>query len=307
MTSAPHVSVMPTEVLDFLDLKRDAWYVDTTFGAGGHTRLLLEQGAKVLAIDQDPSAKTFLEDDDFWQRALDDGRLKFAAGNFRDLEKHAFDLDIRRVDGVLFDLGVSSMQLDEADRGFAFRHDGPLDMRMGSVGESAADVVNDYPLEELAAIIFRYGEERHSRRVARRIVDARQSSPLLTTAALAEVVASAYPPGPRREHPARRTFQALRIYVNDELGALQEGLEAASRVLVAGGRLVAISYHSLEDRIVKRFLLDSPRMRPVTKRPLQAEELETSENPRARSAKLRAGERVEHNVAERVGDGERPA
>ena len=297
MTSAPHVSVMPTEVIDYLDLKEGGWYVDTTFGAGGHTRLLLARGVNVLAIDQDPDTLSFLADDETLSSAMAAGRLRFAAGNFRELERHAFELDVRNgdgksIDGVLFDLGVSSMQLDEGDRGFAFRHDGPLDMRMQSQGESAADVVNDYPFEELAAIIFRYGEERHSRRVARRIVDARESSPILTTAALAEVVASAYPQGPRREHPARRTFQALRIYVNDELGSLQEGLEAASRVLVPGGRLVAISYHSLEDRIVKRFMLDSPRMQPLTKRPLQAQEAEVAENPRARSAKLRAGERT---------------
>lgn len=292
MTSAPHISVMPAEVIDHLALKAGAWYVDTTFGAGGHSRLLLERGVRVLAIDQDPATAAYLDDEELWSRALAEGRMRFASGNFRELEKLAFDQGIEQVSGVLFDLGVSSMQLDEGERGFAFRHDGPLDMRMGAEGESAADVVNEYSMEELAAIIFRYGEERHSRRVARRIVEARGSSPLLTTAALAEVVAGAYPPGPRREHPARRTFQALRIHVNDELGALQEGLEAASRMLDGGGRLVAIAYHSLEDRIVKRFLLDSPRMEPVTKRPVQAGEQETSENPRARSAKLRAGERV---------------
>src|SRR5690606_35716837 len=146
-----------------------------------------------------------------------------------DLERHAFEQGVTGVAGVLLDLGVSSMQIDEGERGFAFRHEGPLDMRMAAEGESAADVVNEYSLEDLAAIIFRYGEERHSRRVARRIVQERDQAPITTTQRLAEVVASAYPPGPRREHPARRTFQALRIHVNDELGALQEGLEAASR------------------------------------------------------------------------------
>lgn len=297
MTRAPHVSVMPEEVSHYLNLTADAWYVDATFGAGGHTRLLLGQGAKVLAIDQDPATRAYLEDDESLRRALSEDRLRFAAGNFRDLERHAFELNVseaggQSVAGVLFDLGVSSMQLDEGERGFAFRHDGPLDMRMQAQGESAADVVNTYPLEELAAIIFRYGEERHSRRVARRIVEAREKAPILTTGALAEIVAGAYPQGPRREHPARRTFQALRIYVNDELGALQEGLEAASRILAPGGRLVAISYHSLEDRIVKRFLLDSPRLQPLTKKPVQAADAEVAENPRARSAKLRAGERA---------------
>lgn len=292
VTETAHVSVMPAEVLEYLAPRAGAWYVDTTFGAGGHTRLLLQRGANVLAIDQDPAATTFLEGEPQWRPQLADGRLKFAAGNFRELEKLAYDHGITDVQGVLFDLGVSSMQLDEGERGFAFRHDGPLDMRMSPLGESAADVVNQYPMEELAAIIFRYGEERHSRRVARRIVEAREGSPILTTGALAEVVASAYPQGPRREHPARRTFQALRIHVNDELGALREGLEAASRLLLPSGRLVAISYHSLEDRIVKRFLLDTPRLVPLTKRPLEASEAEIAENPRSRSAKLRAGEKV---------------
>lgn len=163
---------------------------------------------------------------------------------------------------------------------------------MSATGESAEDVVNDYSLEDLAAIIFRYGEERHSRRVARRIVEAREGGRIQTTGRLAEVVSSAYPPGPRREHPARRTFQALRIHVNDELGALQEGLEAAARLLAPGGRLVVLAYHSLEDRIVKQFLKDSPRMSALTKRPLEATPEEIETNPRARSAKLRAGERV---------------
>lgn len=290
--TAPHVSVMPVEVMEHLAVAPGAWYVDCTFGAGGHARALLELGAKVLAIDQDPLAASFLEADPFWERHSTVGALRFSTGNFRDLERHAFEHDITSVAGVLLDLGVSSMQIDEGERGFAFRHDGPLDMRMSDEGESAASVVNEASMEDLAAIIFRFGEERHSRRVARRIVEERDRAPIETTQRLAEVVASAYPPGPRREHPARRTFQALRIYVNDELGALQEGLEAASRLLGIGGRLVVLSYHSLEDRIVKRFLLDSPRMEPLTKRPLSASEAELAVNPRSRSAKLRAGNKV---------------
>jgi len=288
----PHVSVMTSEVIEHLAVVQGSWYVDCTFGAGGHSRALLALGAKVLAIDQDPLAASYLGTDEFWERATTRGDLRFAAGNFRDLERHAFEQGVTSVAGVLLDLGVSSMQLDEGERGFAFRHDGPLDMRMAAAGESAADVVNDYSFEDLAAIIFRYGEERHSRRVARRIVQERDQAPITTTQRLAAVVASAYPPGPRREHPARRTFQALRIHVNDELGALQEGLEAASRLLAIDGRLVVLSYHSLEDRIVKRFLLDSPRMEPLTKRPLGASEAELAGNPRARSAKLRAGTKV---------------
>lgn len=291
LTPAPHVSVMAAETLAALAVHPGAWYVDGTFGAGGHTRLLLERGANVLAIDQDPAAAGHVA---ALRRAGLPGELRFVAGNFRDVESlTAAELgNARGIAGVLLDLGVSSMQLDEGARGFAFRHDGPLDMRMSATGESAEDVVNDYSLEDLAAIIFRYGEERHSRRVARRIVEAREGGRIQTTGRLAEVVSSAYPPGPRREHPARRTFQALRIHVNDELGALQEGLEAAARLLAPGGRLVVLAYHSLEDRIVKQFLKDSPRISALTKRPLEATPEEIETNPRARSAKLRAGERV---------------
>lgn len=280
---------MVEETLDGLRLQPGGWYVDGTFGAGGHTRLLLERGVNVVAIDQDPTAAGYVTS---LRAAGLPGELRFVAGNFRDLETLVASAGVTEVHGVLLDLGVSSMQLDEGERGFAFRKDGPLDMRMSESGVSAELVVNDYSLEDLAALIFRYGEERHSRRVARRIVEARQSSRITTTARLAEVVSSAYPPGPRREHPARRTFQALRIYVNDELGALQEGLEASARLLVPGGRLVVLSYHSLEDRIVKQFLKDSPRVTPLHKRPLEASPEEVAVNSRARSAKLRVGERV---------------
>ncbi len=289
VAAAPHLSVMVEETLDGLRLQPGGWYVDGTFGAGGHTRLLLERGVNVVAIDQDPTAAGYVTT---LRAAGLPGELRFVAGNFRDLETLVASAGVTEVHGVLLDLGVSSMQLDEGERGFAFRKDGPLDMRMSESGVSAELVVNDYSLEDLAALIFRYGEERHSRRVARRIVEARESSRITTTARLAEVVSSAYPPGPRREHPARRTFQALRIYVNDELGALQEGLEASARLLVPGGRLVVLSYHSLEDRIVKQFLKDSPRVTPLHKRPLEASPEEVAVNSRARSAKLRVGERV---------------
>ncbi len=292
VVARPHVPVMAAEVALHLLVTQGGWYADCTFGAGGHTRLLLEAGASVLAVDQDPAAEGHLEADAQLAAARRDGRLRLAKGNFRDLESLALAHGVPRLAGALLDLGVSSMQFDEEDRGFAFRHDGPLDMRMSGEGESAEDVVNDYPVEELAAIIWRYGEERHSRRVARRIGEARADARITTTGRLAEVVASAYPPGHRREHPARRTFQALRIHVNDELGALQEGLEAVSRLLEPGGRLVAISYHSLEDRIVKRFLKDSPRLEMLLKKPLTPTEAEIESNPRARSAKLRAGAKV---------------
>ncbi len=288
MTEAPHAPVMPAEILEGLAVVPGSWIVDGTFGAGGHSRLLLQAGANVLAIDQDPGAERYAR-----QLAAErlPGELRFMAGNFRDMEALAAAAGVQSARGVFLDLGVSSMQLDEGERGFAFRHDGPLDMRMGQQELSAADVVNEYSVEELAALIFRYGEERHSRRVARNIVAAREKAPIRTTGRLADVVASAYPGGPRREHPARRTFQALRIHVNDELGALQEGLEAAARLLEPSGRLVVLSYHSLEDRIVKQYLRESPRLTPLTKKPLEATETETAVNPRARSAKLRVGER----------------
>lgn len=293
MTQAPHLPVMPSEIVASLAAKPGEWIIDGTFGAGGHSRLLLEQGVNVLGIDQDPLAATFATE---LAEAGLGGQLRFAAGNFRDMESLAAAAGLTSARGVLLDLGVSSMQLDEGERGFAFRHDGPLDMRMGQQGESAADVVNEYGVEELAALIYRYGEERYSRRVARNIVEARQKARITTTGRLAEVVASAYPGGPRREHPARRTFQALRIHVNDELGALQEGLEAAARLLDPGGRLVVLSYHSLEDRIVKQYLRESPRLEAVTKKPQEAADTETSVNPRARSAKLRVGEKVTNGV-----------
>ncbi len=283
--AADHLPVMAAACLEALRPGPGVWIVDATFGAGGHTRALLDAGANVFAIDRDPGAA---------QRAaaIDSDRLHFAHGDFRDLERMLATHRIPAPDGILMDLGVSSMQLDEAERGFAFRHDGPLDMRMSSEGRSAADLVADTSEAELAALLYRYGEERHSRRIARAIVAARDEAPILTTARLTDVVRAAYPSGPRRDHPARRTFQALRIVVNDELGALEEGLEAAARVLAPGGRLVVLAYHSLEDRIVKHFLRGSSRMTPLTKRPLVATDEETRANPRARAAKLRTAERA---------------
>jgi 16S rRNA (cytosine1402-N4)-methyltransferase len=281
----PHVPVLAAECLEALRPRPGAWIVDTTFGAGGHARALLDAGATVVAIDRDPAARARAD-------AIGSPRLRFAQGDFRDLETILATLDAPPVDGVLMDLGVSSMQLDEAERGFAFRQDGPLDMRMSTHGRSAADVVAETDEADLAALIYRYGEERHSRRIARAIVAAREEAPIATTGRLAEVVRAAYPGGPRRDHPARRTFQALRIYVNDELGPLEEGLEAAARVLAPGGRLAVIAYHSLEDRIVKHFLKGSRRLSPLSKKPILPGEDEIRANPRARAAKLRVAERI---------------
>ncbi|UCH24612.1 MAG: 16S rRNA (cytosine(1402)-N(4))-methyltransferase RsmH [Trueperaceae bacterium] len=280
--TVPHKPVLLATCLEALTsgLPQDAWVIDATFGAGGHSRELLGSGVKVLAIDQDPDANRYAND-------FRGPRFRFLVGNFRQLEELVFAAQIEPIGGILFDLGLSSMQLDEADRGFAFRRDGPLDLRMGGVGPSAAEVVNTASEEELAGLIYRYGEERHSRRIARAIVAARKSDEITTTSQLAEAITRAYPPGRRRDHPARRTFQALRIYVNDELVALQEGLEAARRLLMPGGKLVVISYHSLEDRIVKHFFRAQLELRPLTKKPLVPEPEEIELNPRARSAKLR--------------------
>jgi 16S rRNA (cytosine1402-N4)-methyltransferase len=284
---APHAPVMVAECLTHLAVTPGAWYLDGTFGAGGHTRALLAAGGNVLALDRDPSVARFLPEE-----ALASGRLRFVEGNFDALDRHAATAGVGPLAGVLLDLGVSSMQLDEAERGFSFRHPGPLDMRMGSSGLCAADLVNNASQEELASLIFRYGEERYSRRIARRIVAARAQAPITTTHELAEIIARAYPPGPRRDHPARRTFQALRVAVNDELGALERALAAAERALAPGGRVVVLTYHSLEDRIVKRAFKSSARLTPLTKKPLTASAAEVAANPRARAAKLRAAQRV---------------
>lgn len=266
---------MPCEVLAALEPKPGKIFVDGTLGGAGHTRLLLLAGAQVIGIDQDPYAL---------ERAEQAGLvgLEVRAGNFREIA----NLVQHPVDGVLLDLGVSSFQLDAKERGFSFHDDAPLDMRMSQQGESAADVVNSLEGEDLARIIFEYGEERHSRRIARAIVEEREKAPFVSTIQLAGTIKRAYPGQHARGiHPARRTFQALRIYVNDELGALKDGLRGAEQILTSGGRLAVISFHSLEDRIVKHFTRN--QMQPVYKKPIEASEAEIAKNPRSRSAKLR--------------------
>lgn len=287
----PHVPVMPAETLEWLSVKPGTVVCDGTFGAGGHSRLLLEAGVSVIGIDQDPGARAYAAP---LTEQFGSARFEFLSGNFRDVPQLLAASRLApdgRVAGLLLDLGVSSMQLDEAERGFAFRQEGPLDMRMSGSGRSAADVVNTLPAEELAALIYRYGEERHSRRIARAIAEEAAREPFTDTARLAEVIRAAYPGGPRRDHPARRTFQALRIFVNDELGALEGVLAGAANVLREGGRLVVISYHSLEDRIVKHSLRQDARFDVLLKRPLEATPEEQADNPRARSARFRAFER----------------
>jgi 16S rRNA (cytosine1402-N4)-methyltransferase len=282
-----HRPVLLREVVELL--KGKAVVVDATVGAGGHAEALLDAGAeRVLGLDRDPSAlgEASARLTRFGPRFLP------ASCRFSALEACARTAGVDRAGGVLFDLGVSSMQLDRAGRGFSYRSDASLDMRMGPAeGSTAADVVNGYPEERLADVIFRFGEERHSRRIARAIVRARARKPLETTAELAAVVAGAVPRRRGGPHPARRTFQAIRIEVNGELDELAASLPQAASLLEGGGRLVVIAYHSLEDRIVKRFLLQEHRLRPLTRKPVRPSERERAENLRARSARLRAAER----------------
>jgi 16S rRNA (cytosine1402-N4)-methyltransferase len=308
---APHIPVLGLAAVDFLKPQPDGRYIDATFGAGGYTRLLLATNAHVVGLDRDRSAIA-------GGTALVEqagGHLELIEANFSELAEVARG----PVDGVVFDLGVSSMQLDIAARGFSFRHDGPLDMRMGTEGPSAADVVARAGERDLADIIFTLGEERHSRAVARAIVKARAQSPIASTRQLADIVASVVRHKPTDIHPATRTFQALRMFVNDELGELLAGLAAAERVLKAGGRLAVVSFHSLEDRVVKSFLAErsatvaGSRHRPevvraeptftvLTRRVVTPDAGEIAQNPRARSAKLRAAERTTTEPRDTVPD-----
>jgi len=302
-----HVPVLLREVIEQLQPRDGHIYVDATFGAGGYSRAILAtSGTRVIGIDRDRTA--IAGGFDLVEQAA--GRLTLVEDRFSSLADICAAQGFDTVDGVVMDVGVSSMQLDQAGRGFSFRLDGPLDMRMGSSGPSAADVVARAGEAELADIIYLFGEERHSRGVARAIVAARKEAPIATTRALADIVARTVRSKPGDIHPATRTFQALRIFVNEELDELQKALEAAERVLKTGGRLVVVSFHSLEDRIVKNFLGErsktgggsrhlpevapvTPSFRLLTRRPLVAGEEETAANPRARSAKLRAAVRTE--------------
>jgi 16S rRNA (cytosine1402-N4)-methyltransferase len=302
---AHHIPVLGTPALGFLNVHDGGVYIDATFGAGGYSSAILNAAkTQVIAIDRDPNALALGEA--LVQTAQ--GRLTLIEDRFSNLDAVARNAGFDAVDGVVLDVGVSSMQIDNAERGFSFRLDGPLDMRMGDEGLSAADVVNAAGERDLANIIFLLGEERHSRAVARAIVKARAQTPIRTTAALADIVASVVRSKPNEIHPATRTFQALRIFVNDELGELVGALTAAERILKPAGRLVVVSFHSLEDRIVKSFFTGrgetragsrhaperkapAPTFRVLTKRPVTADENELAHNPRARSAKLRAAER----------------
>jgi 16S rRNA (cytosine1402-N4)-methyltransferase len=302
--SGGHIPVLVDRVVEWLAPHAGGRYVDATFGAGGYTRAILQTAeARVVGLDRDQGA--IARGADLVERAR--GRLELVEERFGNLRAVVADAS---VDGVVFDLGVSSMQLDHAERGFSFRIDGPLDMRMGRGGPSAADVVARASERDLAAIIATLGEERHARAVARAIVKARGVQAIGTTRALADIVARVVHAREGAIHPATRTFQALRIFVNEELIELAHALAAAERALEPGGRLVVVSFHSLEDRIVKNFLTERgrapafsrhqpevmaapPSFRLLTRKPQTPDEVEIAANPRARSAKLRAAERTD--------------
>lgn len=303
-----HISVMAEEVVRGLQPRDGGAYVDGTFGAGGYSAALLKAAnCTVWGIDRDPLAQTFGD-------ALSQtypGRITVLSGCYGDMEELLADVGISQIDGIALDIGVSSMQIDDPERGFSFRGDGPLDMRMGTSEQTAADVVNEYAEEEIANIIYQYGEERASRRIARAIVELRKSTPITRTGQLASLIRSVVAKSKDGIDPATRTFQALRIYVNDELGELERGLCAAERLLVPGGRLAVVSFHSLEDRQVKNFLRqrsgDAPRpsrhlpdtgkvpdptFKVTKKSGFKASAEEVARNPRARSARLRVAERT---------------
>jgi 16S rRNA (cytosine1402-N4)-methyltransferase len=263
--------------------------VDATVGAGGHAEALLEHGVgRVIGMDRDEQALAEASG----RLARFGDRFRPARARFSELASAVAEVGVEKAEGVLYDLGVSSMHLDDPERGFSYRMEGPLDMRMDGDGPSAADVVNTSPEEELARVIYEFGEERLSRRIAAAIVRARARKPIETTTELAAIVAGAVPRRRGGPHPARRTFQALRIEVNRELEELAASLPQAVSLLEANGRLVVISYHSLEDRLVKRFIAGDPKLVPITKKPVRPSGQEVGENLRARSARLRAAERL---------------
>lgn len=300
--AVPHIPVLLGEVIAALDVKPGECHVDGTFGAGGYTREMMAHGATVYAFDRDPDAIAA-------GRAFEGSHLRLLQGRFSEMDEMLIDAGLTPVDGVTLDIGVSSMQLDQAERGFSFQNDGPLDMRMEQDGESAADFLNLADEDVIADVIFQLGDEPKSRRIARAIVAAR---PLASTAQLAAIVrrATGYKPHDKKD-PATRTFQAIRIHVNRELGELEDGLVAAERLLKPGGRLAIVTFHSLEDRLVKRFLRTRGGLGPSGSRhlpaaaaagpapsferiakPVRPSDAEVARNPRARSATLRVATRT---------------
>ena len=313
-STPPHIPVLLRPLLAAVSPIAGRW-LDGTFGAGGYARGLLKAGADhVIGVDRDPSVFLMAAG---WADEFGD-KLQLVEGTFSQLDDYSDDL----LDGVVLDLGVSSMQLDQAERGFSFMRDGPLDMRMAAEGPTAADLVNGAEESALADILYHYGEERASRRIAKAIVEARRQVPLLTTMQLAEIIEKCLPRAkPGQSHPATRSFQAIRIAVNDEFGQLIAGLEAAERALKPGGKLAVVSFHSLEDRVVKRFFQHrsggagrnnrfapetvetQPQFTMMTRKAVVADDQELAENPRSRSAKLRVAMRTDATA----GTGDRSA
>ena len=303
-----HIPVLLSETIEGLAVRENGIYVDGTSGGGGHSAAILERlkSGRLISIDQDPDAIQTLT-----ERFKKNENSIVIKGNFADMRELLAQRGLYRVDGVLLDIGVSSHQLDTPARGFSFHEDAPLHMRMSKKGATAAELVNTLPYEELRRILFEYGEEKYAGAIAKGIIAARESKPVQTTLELAEIVKNNVPQKVRRDgHPARKTFQAIRIAVNDELGALRRGLESAFSLLGPGGRLAVITFHSLEDRIVKRQMAqwcqgctcpkdfpvcvcgNTPKARLINKKPVCANETELAINPRARSAKLRICEKI---------------
>lgn len=303
-----HIPVLLHETIEGLQIQPEGIYVDGTAGGGGHSAAILEKltDGRLYSIDQDPDAVETVK-----ERFKNESRSIILQGNFSDMSALLAKQGVSKVNGILLDIGVSSHQLDTADRGFSFHEDAPLDMRMSQKGLSAADLVNTLDAEELTKILFQYGEEKFARSIVKNIVIARAEAPITTTLQLAEIVKSSVPQKVRREgHPARKTFQALRIAVNHELDVLEKGLEEAFAMLVPGGRLAVITFHSLEDRIVKRKMSEwyqgctcpkefpvcvcgkKPKAKAVTRKPIIPNPQELEQNPRSRSAKLRICEKI---------------
>ena len=303
-----HIPVLLHETIEGLAIKENGIYVDGTAGGGGHSGEILRHltTGKLISIDQDPDAISTL-----LQKFKNNENAIIIKGNFGNMKDLLELRGVRRVDGVLLDIGVSSHQLDTVSRGFSFHEDAPLDMRMSQSGVTAEELVNTLPYEELRKIIFEYGEERYASSIAKGIIAAREQEPVTTTLQLAEIVKANVPQKVRRDgHPARKTFQAIRIAVNDELNVLSRGLDDAFKLLAKGGRLAVITFHSLEDRIVKQKMAqwcqgctcpkdfpvcvcgNKPKAKLVNKKPVCANETELADNPRARSAKLRICEKI---------------
>lgn len=303
-----HIPVLLNETIDGLNIRPNGIYVDGTAGGGGHSSQILKKlkTGKLISIDRDPDAIETVR-----QRFKENENSIVIKGNYSDMKSLLLQRGIRQVDGVLLDIGVSSHQLDTAERGFSFHEDAPLDMRMSQSGTSAADLVNNLSQKELSKIIYTYGEEKYADSISKAIVKYREEKPIETTFELADIIRNSVPERVRRAgHPARKTFQALRIEVNGELDALEKGLDEAFELLCKGGRLAVITFHSLEDRIVKQKMAswyqgctcpkdfpvcvcgNKPKAKPVTRKPIVANSQELSTNPRSRSAKLRICEKI---------------